>query len=100
MSGPTRPTDHPPAAPILRFTRPLARFLRIESASGIVLLVCTVLAIVLANTAAAPAYHKFWHTPVHIEIGPWKLGGELGHFFINDVLMTIFFFVVGLEIKR
>jgi NhaA family Na+:H+ antiporter len=55
---------------------------------------------VLANTPAAGIYHDFWHTPVYLEIGTFKLGGELGHFVINDVLMTIFFFVVGLEIKR
>lgn len=61
---------------------------------------CTVLALALANSSAAGAYHKFWHTPVHLEIGDFKLGGELGHFVVNDVLMTIFFFVVGLEIKR
>lgn len=89
-----------PVAPIRRWTRPLAHFLRIESASGIVLLVCTVVAMVLANSPAAGAYHAFWHTYVGIEVGGFKLGGELGHFFINDVLMTIFFFVVGLEIKR
>src|SRR5262245_9518577 len=91
---------HLPTPPIRRITRPLARFLQIESASGIVLLICTVIALALANSPAADAYHKFWHTPVHLEIGGFKLGGELGHFFINDVLMTIFFFVVGLEIKR
>src|SRR5262245_11963678 len=89
-----------PVAPIRRLVRPLARFLRIESASGFVLLVCTALALVLANSPAAAAYHRFWHTHVGIEIGGFTLGGELGHFFINDVLMTIFFFVVGLEIKR
>jgi NhaA family Na+:H+ antiporter len=102
MAHPTGRT-HPPHLPvprISRFTRPLAHFLRIESASGIVLLAGTVLALVLANTAAAHAFHEFWHTPVHLEIGSLKLGGELGHFFVNDVLMTVFFFVVGLEIKR
>src|SRR5215510_10246193 len=91
---------HLPTPPIRRITRPLARFLQIESASGIVLLICTVIALALANSPAADAYHKFWHTPVHLEIGDIKLGGELGHFIVNDVLMTIFFFVVGLEIKR
>ena len=100
MADPAPRNPHLPKAPIRRLTRPLADFLRIESASGLVLLGCTVLALVLANSAAADAYHKFWHTPVHIEIGAFKLGGELGHFVVNDVLMTIFFFVVGLEIKR
>jgi NhaA family Na+:H+ antiporter len=89
-----------PVPPIRRWTRPLTHFLQIESASGIVLLVCTVVALVLANSNYAAAYHRFWETPVGIEVGGFKLGGELGHFFINDVLMTIFFFVVGLEIKR
>jgi NhaA family Na+:H+ antiporter len=89
-----------PVAPIRRFVRPLARFLRIESASGLVLLACTCFALVMANTRAADAFHKFWSTPIWLEIGGFRIGGELGHFFINDVLMTVFFFVVGLEIKR
>lgn len=89
-----------PLTPIQRLTRPLARFLHIESLGGIVLLICAVAALVLANSPAAEAYHKFWHTHVAIEIGGATVGGELGHFFVNDVLMTIFFFVVGLEIKR
>lgn len=100
MAHPALSNPHLPVSPIRRFTRPLARFLQIESASGIVLLLCTILALVLANSAAASAFHKFWHTPVHLEVGPLKLGGDLGHFVVNDVLMTIFFFVVGLEIKR
>ncbi|MBP3953794.1 Na+/H+ antiporter NhaA [Gemmata sp. G18] len=95
-----RSNPHLPVAPIRRLTRPLSRFLKIESASGIVLLFCTVLAIALANSDAASAYHKFWHTHVQLGAGAFTLGGELGHFFVNDVLMTIFFFVVGLEIKR
>jgi NhaA family Na+:H+ antiporter len=102
MAHPTGRT-HPPHLPvphISRFTRPLAHFLQIESASGIVLLACTVLALVLANSRAAGAVDKFWHTPVLLELGPLRITGELGHFFVSDVLMTIFFFVVGLEIKR
>jgi NhaA family Na+:H+ antiporter len=91
---------HLPVAPIRRLTRPLEQFLEIESASGIVLLTCTAIALALANSPAAERYHAFWHAPVHLEIGLFKIGGELGHFFVNDVLMTIFFFVVGLEIKR
>ncbi len=89
-----------PDAPIHRLTRPLERFLHVESAGGIVLLVCMIAALALANSPAAEAYHHFWHTHVSLEIGGFILGGELGHFFVNDVLMTIFFFVVGLEIKR
>lgn len=81
-------------------TRPLARFLQVESASGIVLLLCTLAALAVANSPWAELYHHFWHLPVSLEIGSFQLGGELGHFFVNDVLMTIFFFVVGLEIKR
>lgn len=89
-----------PKAPVRTLTRPLERFLRIESAGGIVLIACTVVALGLANSPAADAFHRFWHTPVQVQLGTFTLAGELGHFFVNDVLMTIFFFVVGLEIKR
>lgn len=94
---------HPalPKPPVRRLVRPLLHFLRIESASGVVLLVCTVIALTMANVEAAQQwYHDLWHTYVGVQLGSWTLGGALGHFFINDVLMTIFFFVVGLEIKR
>jgi NhaA family Na+:H+ antiporter len=100
MARSARTNPHLPVPPIAAVARPLARFLRIESASGIVLLLCTVVALVLANSPFAGAYHAFWHTPVYLEVGARRLGGELSHFFVNDVLMTVFFFVVGLEIKR
>lgn len=92
----------PSALPQTRFeilTRPLRRFLAIESASGSVLLVCTIAALVIANTSLGPAFHHFWETHFRIGIGPWTLEESL-HFLVNDGLMTIFFFVVGLEIKR
>jgi NhaA family Na+:H+ antiporter len=91
---------HLPVAPVRRLVQPLVRFLQIESASGLVLLACAAFALILANTGAATGFNKFWHTHLSIEIGKFQLGGELGHFFVNDVLMTLFFFVVGLEIKR
>jgi NhaA family Na+:H+ antiporter len=89
-----------PVTPVVRLTRPLTRFLAVESAGGVVLLACTVVALALANSPAAGWWAKLWHTHVAIEIGGFSLGGELGHFLVNDVLMTVFFFVVGLEIKR
>ena len=58
------------------------------------------IALVLANSPVADDFQAFWHTPIHLQIGAFRIGGELGHFVVNDVLMTIFFFVVGLEIKR
>ena len=100
MSDSATRLPHLPKQPIRRLTRPLARFLEVESASGIVLLACTALALAFANGPAADAYHHFWHAPVHFQFGTFAIGGELGHFFVNDVLMTVFFFVVGLEIKR
>jgi NhaA family Na+:H+ antiporter len=96
----TARNPHLPVPPIRRLTRPLAAFLQIESASGLVLLACTAVALALANSPLADAYHGFWHTPVFLTVGTVRLGGELGHFVVNDVLMTVFFFVVGLEIKR
>ena len=89
-----------PIPPIRRFTRPLTLFLQVESASGIVLLACTAAALVIVNFGGEAKYHAFWHTHVGLEIGAFKIGGDLGHFLVNDVLMTVFFFVVGLEIKR
>ena len=93
-------SSFPPDTPVRRFTRPFARFLAVESAGGVVLLVCAVVALVAANSPVADSYQHFWHTRVWLEIGGRGLGGALGEFVVNDVLMTLFFFVVGLEIKR
>jgi NhaA family Na+:H+ antiporter len=79
--------------------RPFARFLRLEAASGVVLLACTALALYLANSRWAQAYDDFWHVHVSLHVGPWNLDHSLAHW-VNDGLMAIFFFVVGLEIKR
>lgn len=87
-----------------RLTRPFQRFAALSSAGGIVLLICTVVALVWANSgeAAYESYHNFVHAHMDIGVGGWHLGHghmTVGHF-INDALMAIFFLLVGLEIKR
>jgi len=85
--------------PIDRLIAPFERFLHVEAAGGIVLLICTVVALVIANSPLGDAYHQWWHTPVGVEFGALQLRKSVEHW-INDGLMTLFFFVVGLEVKR
>lgn len=80
-------------------TRPLIRFFEVEAASGIVLLACTIIALLLANSPYADAYFRLWQTKLSLQFGESTWGLSIGHW-INDGLMTVFFFVVGLEIKR
>ena len=87
------------STPIRRLTAPIRRFLRIEAASGGVLLVCTIIALLLANSAWAKPVRDFWETSLRLGAGTWELDKPL-HFWVNDLLMAVFFFVVGLEIKR
>ncbi len=91
----------PKPAPIELLTMPFQRFLRAEASGGIILLVCTVVALVVANTGLWEAYHHLLDE-TYINVGiPGVYFIELSiHHFINDWLMAIFFFVVGLEIKR
>jgi Na+:H+ antiporter, NhaA family len=89
-----------PKRPIDRFIVPVKSFLHIEAFSGGLLLFCTAFALFIANSPWAAYAAAFWKTKVSIGIGPYSLHGDLVHLIINDALMTIFFFVVGLEIKR
>lgn len=82
-----------------RFVRPLVRFSQIESAGGAVLLISAVAALVWANSPIGSSYETLWSTEFRLTIGPIHLAETLRHV-VNDGLMTIFFFVVGLEIKR
>jgi NhaA family Na+:H+ antiporter len=97
-SAPPNPSDLRPA-PIDAVTAPVRRFLQVEAASGVVLLACSVIALVLANSPWHDAFHHFWEYPVGFTVGPFGLEKPL-HFWVNDGLMAVFFFVVGLEIKR
>lgn len=75
------------------------RFLHIEAVSGIVLLIAAAAALIWANSPWAHSYHALWHLPVSLALGDLLFSRSL-HFWINDVLMTIFFLVVGMEIRR
>ncbi|WP_409289672.1 Na+/H+ antiporter NhaA [Pseudomonas sp. KCJK8927] len=77
----------------------LERFLHIEAVSGVVLLVAAIAALIWANSPAAASYDALWHTPISFGIGSLVVSQSL-HFWINDGLMTIFFLVVGMEIRR
>jgi NhaA family Na+:H+ antiporter len=82
-----------------RLVAPLVRFMQVESSGGVVLLAFTVVALVLANSPLADRFHDFWQAPVGFTAGGFTLVKPLV-LWINDGLMTLFFFVVGLEIKR
>lgn len=82
-----------------RVTRALLDFLKAEAAGGIVMLIATALALVVANSALAHAYDTFWHQYAGVSVADWSLKLSLHHW-VNDGLMAIFFFLVGLEIKR
>ena len=80
--------------------RPVLRFIDREVASGVLLLVATAVALFWANSPWGASYESFWHTDIKIVIGSWHFPHmSVGHF-VNDGLMALFFFVVGLEIKR
>ncbi len=80
--------------------RPVLRFVDREVAGGILLLVATAIALIWVNSGWGDSYNDFWHTEIELAVGTWHLPHmSLGHF-VNDALMALFFFVVGLEIKR
>ncbi len=78
---------------------PFEHFLHAQTTTGIILMFMTVLALILANTPLTDSYMHFFHTKIDIHIGQWSISNSIHHW-INDGLMAIFFFIVGLEIKR
>ena len=84
---------------VRRALDPLTEFLHQESAGGVALLVATVAALVWANVIGEASYTEFWETGLTLGFGSLSLEEDL-HGWVNDGLMVLFFFVVGLEIKR
>jgi Na+:H+ antiporter, NhaA family len=86
--------------PIEILLKPINEFLHREASGGILLIICTVIALVWANTLWFQSYYDLWHTHISFSIGNLLTLDYSIHHWINDGLMVIFFFTVGLEIKR
>jgi NhaA family Na+:H+ antiporter len=84
---------------IARATQPFVRFLQIEAAGGILLVVATIAALVWANSPWRESYSSLWSSTIAVDLGSYRFEEDLGHV-VNDALMAVFFFVVGMEIKR
>ena len=82
-----------------KISTPFEHFIHAQTTTGIILMLMTVLALILANTPLTESYAHFFHTKVDLSIGSWTLSNNIHHW-INDGLMAIFFFIIGLEIKR
>jgi len=78
---------------------PFEHFLHAQTTTGIVLMFMTVVALILANSPLSESYAHFFHTKIDLNVGSWALSNTIHHW-INDGLMAIFFFIIGLEIKR
>jgi Na+/H+ antiporter NhaA len=82
-----------------QLSSPLRRFVRTESGSASVLLAVTAVALVWANSPWSSSYEELWHTELVVGIGDSLVAMDLEHW-INDGLMALFFFVIGLEVRR
>lgn len=91
--------DNPITDPDTSWRDAGTQFIRSEVSGGIVLLVAAIAAIAWANAPFGDTYESFWHTNLSIGVGDFSISEDLQHW-VNDALMAIFFFVVGLEIKR
>src|SRR5205085_582082 len=93
------PRPHEAVTPIQRLVRPFHEFADLEASGGLLLIGCTVAALIWANSPFAGSYFHLWH----MDLTFGRIGGLLAkplHFWINDGLMALFFLLVGLEIKR
>ncbi|HEX2119503.1 MAG TPA: Na+/H+ antiporter NhaA [Acidimicrobiales bacterium] len=99
MAVQTERVEHAAPLPGRKLPRPVRRFLDTEASSGILLLIGAVIALIWANSPWSASYNSLWHTDINMNFGRYVLEGDLHHW-VNDALMVVFFFVVGLEIKR
>lgn len=89
-----------PETPVERLKRPFQTFAQIESSGGVILVLCAIAAMLWANSPYSGSYFELWNMRFGGRIGEWfTLEKSLIHW-INDALMGVFFFLVGLEIKR
>lgn len=84
----------------LKVRGPVEHFLHLETSGGVILLIAAAVALIWANSSLGHTYHDLWHTPFVFSVGDSIRGSVNLHFIINDGLMTIFFLLAGMEIKR
>ncbi|MDA0353546.1 MAG: Na+/H+ antiporter NhaA [Chloroflexi bacterium] len=89
----------PPGVRQIRLVRPVQRFIQTEAAGGIILLVGAVIALIWVNSPWSQSYHDLFEHHLSFDLGFFAVDETL-HFWINDAAMVVFFFVVGMEIKR
>lgn len=82
-----------------RVLTPFEEFIHRQTTSGLLLMGSAIIAMVLANGVFSEAYQHLIHTPISLNIGNWAINMSMHHW-VNDGLMALFFFVVGLELKR
>ncbi len=78
---------------------PFEEFLHRQTTTGVLLIFCAIIALIIANSPLLDAYDRLLHMQIGLTIGDWSILHSVHHW-INDGLMAIFFFVVGMEIKR
>jgi len=78
---------------------PFERFVKHQATAGLLLMLTALIALVLSNTVLGEHYRHMLHVPMGFSLGPWHIEKTIHHW-VNDGLMTLFFFVVGLELKR
>ena len=103
MSTPVQTENERPESarntPIGLITSPFVRFARMEAAGGIVLLAATIIALIWSNSPWRHSYHDLLETQVTLALGQFVIT-ENRHEWVNDGLISLFFFLMGLEIKR
>lgn len=85
--------------PVEKLLYPLSEFLKNQTTGGILLFCAAIIAMIWANSPFSESYHHLWETKISLGVGTFELNESL-HYWINDGLMAMFFFVVGLELKR
>lgn len=83
----------------MRLTKLFVEFMKSEQASGVILILCTIASVAIANSPFGNGYLEFWHLNIGIELGAFALDQSVEHW-INDGMMAIFFLLIGLEIER
>ena len=82
-----------------KVSTPFEHFIHAQTTTGLILMLMTIIALVLANSPLSEIYNHLFHIKIDFDVGSWTLSHSVHHW-INDGLMAIFFFMIGLEIKR